>query len=115
MMGFKYVTVFNRLPSAGPAVRSACGDVVRKFTFDVEADAKVRAPVDTGFHRSAIQGKMIGPLTGEIVAGAEYSLFLELGTHKMAAQPAIIPAVEAIREPFPRAIGAAVERTLKGT
>lgn len=113
-MGFRLEVKFNRLPEMGPAVRKACSDVVRKVTFDVEADAKVRAPVDTGFHRSAIQGKMIGPLTGEIVAGASYSVFLEFGTHKMAAQPAIIPAVEAIREPFFRAIAAAVKKELEG-
>lgn len=113
-MGFRLEITFNRLPEMGPAVRKACGDVVRKATFDVEVDAKVRAPVDTGFHRSAIQGKMIGPLTGEIVAGAEYAVYLEFGTHKMAAQPALIPAVEAIREPFIQAIAAAVKKELKG-
>jgi HK97 gp10 family phage protein len=111
-MAFRLEVKFNRLPGMGPAVRKACSDVVRKATFDVEADAKVRAPVDTGFHRSAIQGKMIGPLTGEIVAGAEYSLFLEWGTSKMAAQPALTPAIEAIRQPFIQAIAAAVKREL---
>lgn len=113
-MGFRLEVKFNRLPGMGPAVRKACSDVVRKATFDVEADAKVRAPVDTGALKASIAGKMIGELTGEIVCGVEYGIYQELGTTRMGAQPFLTPAVEAIKEPFFQAIGAAVKRELEG-
>lgn len=113
-MAFRLEITFNKLPGLGPAVRSACSDVVRKATFDVEADAKVRAPVDTGALKASIQGKMIGPLTGEIVCGVSYGIFQEYGTVNQAGAPFLTPAVEMMREPFVKAIGAVVERTLKG-
>lgn len=113
-MGFRLEITFNRLPEMGPAVRKACSDVVRKAVFDVEADAKVRAPVDTGALKASIAGKMIAPLTGEIVCGVEYGIYQELGTHKMSAQPFLTPAVEAVKGPFIQAIAATATRTLKG-
>jgi len=113
-MAFRLEVKFNKLPGLGPAVRKSCGDVVRKASLDVEADAKVRAPVDTGALKASIAAKMIGPLTAEIVCGVEYGIFQELGSYKMAAQPFLTPAVEAIREPFIQAIAAVVKEELAG-
>lgn len=122
-MAFRLEITFNKLPGLGPAVQKACSDVVRKAATDVLADALVRVPVDTGnLKGSGGPVKMIGPLTAEVVFHAEYALYVEYGsshqgksgTYEITAQPYLTPAVELIREPFFRAIGAAVERTLKG-
>lgn len=114
-MAFRMEIKFNRLPGMGPAVRKACSDVVRKATFDVEADAKIRAPVDTGALRASIAGKMIGELTGEIVCGVSYGIYQEYGTVHQAGTPFLTPAVEMIRAPFFQAIAAAVKQELEGT
>jgi len=113
-MGFRLEVKFNRLPEMGPAVRKACGDVVRKAATDVLADAKVRCPVDTGALVNSGQMKMLAPLTAEVAFTTDYAHFVELGTVKMAAQPYLTPAVEMMREPFFQAIGAAVKRELEG-
>ena len=114
-MAFRMEVKFNRLPQMGPAVRKACSDVVRKAATDVLADALTRVPVDTGnLKGSGGPVNMIGPLTAEIVFSAEYAAYVELGTHKMAAQPYLTPAMDQIREPFFQAIGAAVRKELEG-
>ena len=113
-MAFKLEVKFNNLPGLGPKVRKACGDVVRKASLDVEADAKQRAPVDTGALRNSIAARMIGPLTAEIVCGVEYGIYQEYGTRFQAGTPFLTPAVDAIREPFFQAIGAVVREELGG-
>lgn len=66
--------------------------VVAKVAHDIEADAKQRAPVDTGFLRSSIAAKAEGPARWVVSVGAEYGAFVEFGTHKAAAQPYFVPA-----------------------
>jgi HK97 gp10 family phage protein len=52
-------------------------------------------PVRTGFLRSTIFFNMTDQLNYEFGASAEYALFVEMGTWKMAAQPFIRPSFEA--------------------
>jgi len=113
-MAFRLEIRFNNLPGLGERVHRRCGDVVRKATFDVEADAKQRAPVDTGALKASIQGKMIAPLTGEVVCGVHYGIYQEYGTRFQAGTPFLTPAVDQIRAPFFQAIGAAVREELEG-
>ncbi|HNG95810.1 MAG TPA: HK97 gp10 family phage protein, partial [Acidobacteriota bacterium] len=78
--------------------------VVRKTALDIEADAKERAPVDTGVLRNSIQATPAGPLRWIIGEGAEYAAFVEFGTSRAPAQPHLLPAVEAARPGFQAAM-----------
>jgi HK97 gp10 family phage protein len=75
----------------------------------IEASAKQRAPVDTGFLRSSIQARPVGPAEAEVSVGAEYGAHVEYGTRRQAAQPYLTPAVEGERQRFEARVKKAVE------
>jgi len=60
---------------------------------DVKALARQLVPVRTGYLRSTIYAK-ISEWVAEIGAEATYGLFVELGTHRMRAQPYLYPAIQ---------------------
>lgn len=117
-----YEVVFNRFPELEGAIREAASKAVRKAAFDIQAAAQAQAPVLTGFLKSSIytvthnesgygeiQGD--GPLlpevdkppddqTAYVAVGAEYGIYVELGTSKMAAQPYLLPAADFVRPAF---------------
>lgn len=74
---------------------------VAKTALDIERDAKIAAPVDTGNLRNSIsheiraQGGLSG---GSIIAAigptAEYGAFVEYGTSRMSPQPYLGPAFD---------------------
>lgn len=109
MANFKMRIEMNKLPGIGPQTHRKLGLVVKKTAFDVEADAKPRAPVDTGNLRNSIQAQSTGELSAEVNVGAEYGPYVEFGTHKMAAQPYLSPAVEAQRGSFEAAVKKVLE------
>jgi hypothetical protein len=105
--------------------------MVRKAAFDVEAQAKARAPVDTGFMRNSLYvvtkasstysqassdtpppGASLLPeipkptddMTAFVAVGANYGLYVEMGTSRMAAQPYLIPAADMVRPLFIEAL-----------
>jgi len=106
-------------------------ELVRKTAFKVEQNAKMRAAVDTGAMRNSIYvvtpdsdsytqaagaakaanpNAETSPLpqpTGEFTAhvgpAVEYAVYVELGSHKMAAQPFLVPAVEQERAAWEKA------------
>lgn len=123
--------VFNHFPEIEAAMREALSEIIRKAALDCEADAKDRAPVQTGFLRNSIYsvthegsdygqgggGAMpkdatllpeIAPaedaLTAYVAVGANYGAFVELGTSRMRAQPYLIPAAEAIKPALSEAV-----------
>lgn len=73
--------------------------LINKVTFDVEASAKDRAPVDTGFLKNS-GSSVIGRLKNIVQFTAEYATFQEFGTRFMAANPFLIPALEQHRKAF---------------
>lgn len=102
------VIVHSRVPAYTAVSLAKVAAAVSKATFDVETQAKARAPVDTGFLRSAITGRMVGTTEGEVVANADYSIFQEFGTYRMAAHPFMVPAVEQVVPAFQQMIRAAL-------
>jgi HK97 gp10 family phage protein len=86
--------------------RAEVSRVVRRTAFQIEAQAKVLAPVDTGFMRNSIGTEMVSQLTAVISVGAEYGAYVEFGTTRMRAQPFLGPAVERNRAAFEAAIKA---------
>lgn len=71
---------------------------VAKVALDIEASAKLFAPVDTGNLRNSISTDH-GVLSAEIGPTAEYGAYVEEGTSRMAPQPYMGPAAD---RNFPR-------------
>ncbi|WP_210651342.1 HK97-gp10 family putative phage morphogenesis protein [Nocardioides sp. SYSU D00065] len=92
-----------KLQRASAQVGAAAAAAVRKTAFDIEADAKALAPVDTGNLRNSISTDItgdgrFGAITADIGPTAEYGAFVEYGTSRMGPQPYMAPAFER-REP----------------
>ena len=78
--------------SADRAVEQAMKEL-EKTAFEVEREAKLNAPVDTGMLRASITSTGSGS-EYEIGTNIEYAPFVEFGTRYMAAQPFLFPAFE---------------------
>ncbi len=105
------VSELNRLSvdlgkaSAG-ATRKA-STVVRKSAFDLEAGAKARAAVDTGFMKNSIGVDIMGALHAEVGPTATYAPYQEYGTGGVNAKPPhpfMGPATDAVEGPFLKAM-----------
>ena len=64
----------------------------------MEAEAKGRAPVDTGALKGSLHTEKKQAGLYWVADGVEYGIYQELGTSKMASQPFLVPAVEAVRK-----------------
>lgn len=74
------------------------GDVnktVRRAAFSVLGNAKRRASVDTGALVNSLAAEEQSQFAWIVRDGVEYGIYQELGTHKMAAHPFMVPAIEA--------------------
>ena len=119
---------YNHIPAAIEAMERAAKQIVVKGALDVEAAAKQLAAVDTGFMRSAIYtvtadgssygqgagGEHLEPELSEgtddgqtawVVAGADYSIYVEMGTRFMPAQPYFAPSVDRYAATFESVMG----------
>lgn len=90
----------NRLAAIAAGMMPKARALVGKTVFDVEAQAKTRAPVDTGALRNSIHGTMTGATEGEVTTGVEYAVYQEYGTVYQSGQPFMRPAAEAVRPAF---------------
>ena len=85
------------LGRASAEVAGRAGVAMQKVAADIEAEAKTRAPVDTGFLRGSISSSFTaagGSFTVEIGPTAEYGGYVELGTSRQAPQPYLQPAFD---------------------
>lgn len=71
-------------------------NVLKSIAFQVEAQAKPLAPVDTGALVNSINTENKEKNLYWVSDGVEYGIFQELGTHKMAAHPFMVPATEQV-------------------
>lgn len=119
-MGFdtsELTALEHDLEKSGAEVTKLAEAVVSKTAHDIEATAKVFAPVDTGNLENSISTDVNG-LTALIGPTAEYGMYVEAGTHnedesvRMAAQPYMGPAVDAHEPSFGTALGKVGEKAL---
>lgn len=99
-----------RFESAAGRIGAPLSAAVRKTAFDIEADAKVLAPVDTGTLENSISTTITGDgrtgsIDAEIGPTAEYGSFVEYGTSRMGPQPYMAPAAERHIPGLEKAIG----------
>lgn len=69
-----------------------------KLAYDIEAWAKIYAPVDTGFLEGSIRAVQQGQLAWLVQAGASYAAYVELGTKYWAGKPYLVPAVIQVKK-----------------
>lgn len=102
--GVTWTVVENRFPQIIRAMEQQADQVVRKTAMDLEARAKVRAPVDTGILRASIQAAAVGPRHWRVTVGAEYGIYVEMGTRFQRAQPFLEPAADEVWPAFQAAM-----------
>ena len=83
-------------------IQPKASKVVNRYGLAITGEAAKNAPLDTGALRSSItsESMMTSDLSFTVQDGVSYGIFQELGTSKMAAQPFLLPAVEAWRQKF---------------
>lgn len=86
----------SKIPKVKDRTHDELSRLVRTAAFQIEQQAKIAAPVDTGFLRGSIQTEILDPMTARVSVGAEYGIYVEFGTRYMAAQPYFIPAAEQV-------------------
>ena len=92
------------LAAKAEAMAQQADQVTRTSGLQAVAIGQSSAPVDTGAHRAGIGMDILGLAHVEVGASSEYAPYLEYGTYKMAARPHVIPAVEAVVEPWQEAL-----------
>ncbi|HLH22445.1 MAG TPA: HK97-gp10 family putative phage morphogenesis protein [Chloroflexota bacterium] len=134
MFSLSSTLTYAGLQAFRDSLHDRADEVIRKAAFDVEARAKQAAPIDTGALRNSIytrtrkesgygaarsaaqgangQARMLpeherpDDLAAVVAVGAEYGVYVELGTRRMGARPFLGPAAEAVRPAFVEAMKA---------
>lgn len=123
---------FNHLPAVMHAIEEGIKRAIRDAAAQGVTLAQGAAAVDTGYMRDHIyavtaEGSTYqeGPLslpevakpdddmTAFVASGASYSVYVEYGTHKMAAQPFMTPMAEELRAKLPDILANAINSGVK--
>lgn len=111
------VALASRFESASGRIGALAASVLRKTAFDIEADARALAPVDTGALRGSISTSFAGDgrsgsMTAEIGPTVDYGIWQEYGTSVMAAQPYMTPAFDRRIGPYSAAMATVIEQAI---
>lgn len=90
----------SRIPQIAVQLESELAQAVNRAGYRIETGAKRRARVDTGYMRGQIRWVPLTKFSGEVIGGANYTIFNEFGTVYMSAQPMFVPATEEVRPIF---------------
>ena len=82
-----------KLAAAGPIAQQGAATALGRTAYAIQGDAQVLCPVDTGNLMNSISTSIEG-MTAEIGPTADYGIYVELGTSKMAGQPYMAPAFD---------------------
>lgn len=104
--------VINSLEKKREKAIEAAEKELQLTALEIERDAKISAPVDTGMLRGSITTTG-GGSEYEIGTNVDYAPFVEFGTKYQAAQPFLFPAFEAATEDLPERIKKAVAAEIK--
>ncbi len=68
-------------------------DALNEVTDQLARDMQMEAPVDTGYLQSSIAAETGGTTQKSVTCGAEYWVYVNYGTYKMAANPFVDRAI----------------------
>ncbi|MGA8856199.1 MAG: HK97-gp10 family putative phage morphogenesis protein [Candidatus Bathyarchaeia archaeon] len=89
-------TVTPKLLKASALIKQAITNELEAAGAEMEATARRIVPVRTGYLQSTIYHKTDpNDLSLELGAKADYALYVEMGTRRMAAEPFLRPAWDA--------------------
>lgn len=108
--GVRVIVVSNDLGRIARGMQPKADKIVRKAALDIQAGMQTRAPVATGNLRASIRAERVGPAHWQVVVGADYGIYVEMGTRYMAAQPYARPTAAEVRPLFEQAMRQVVER-----
>lgn len=100
---------YNKFPQIIAGMEAKAAKIVAKTALDIEAGAKVRAPVRTGNLRGSIQATKISATHWRVTVTADYGIYVEFGTRFMAARPYFAPAYNAVVGSFRQAMKGVVK------
>lgn len=73
---------------------------VQETIGEIRDEAARRSRVDTGAMRDGWMAEMTGPSEGTVFNDVPHTIFNEVGTVKMPAQPMLAPAIDSARPRF---------------
>ena len=83
--------------TAAEGVAEKAGEELVRLALAAGVEAARRyVPVDTGALRDSIRSEQDGS-EGEYGSDLEYSIYVEMGTSKMSAQPYLRPSIDAMK------------------
>jgi len=85
-------TLKSRLPELQAKISLAAQGVSRSLAEFWVDEAQRLVPVRTGALRDSIKARGVNQYRTDVIVGEPYGVFVEFGTHKMAAQPFFVPA-----------------------
>lgn len=106
-----------RLRRASGSVGKTASAALRKTALDIEGDAKILAPVDTGNLMNSISTTITGDgrrgqMSAEVGPTAEYGIYVHEGTSRMAGRPFLADAFDRRIPMFEEAVRQIAERDL---
>jgi len=113
----------NKIQAFNDIAYSELGQKMFDVVNDFISDAKYFAPVDTGYLRDHITGRVISKIRGVIIVGvirssAKYSIFQEFGTSRNRAHPYMMTAFNknkfSMQEKFRKAMESAILKASVG-
>ena len=88
----QYIKAVQKKPAQ---VEQAVDREIKLSSLRIEKKSKQQSPFDTGWLSNNIYANVVRSMVSEVISPVEYSIFVELGTRNMMAQPFLFPALKA--------------------
>ena len=88
----QYIKAVQKKPAQ---VEQAVDREIKLSSLRIEKKSKQQSPFDTGWLSNNIYANVVRSMVSEVISPVEYSIFIELGTRFMMAQPFLFPALKA--------------------
>ena len=112
-------TVVRNLERLDKQIKDGARKARLRAAMEVEREAVAEVPVDSGRLKGSIMTQEVNDELVEVGSGVkagtevEYAHYVEYGTSKMAAHPYLQPAVEKVRQKYPKMIIEDVQTEIK--
>jgi len=83
---------YNNFPKLLKQIPDEVDAIVQKTALNIEARAKTKAPVRTGFLKNSIRAVNTGTGRAEVRVGAHYGVYVEYGARGRPPRPYLTPA-----------------------